>query len=122
MGYILDAIQKKIKWNRSETLLSFSALQSFIQIPLIIYPKLDTISKGNQGDVKRLTLIWLGIVFGSAIFNGIQTFIFSYTNRRFGQELRLDLFKEVLSKDVQFFDSRKTGDIMSRLQTDVQKI
>jgi len=34
----------------------------------------------------------------------------------------VDLFREVLSKDVQFFDSRKTGDIMSRLQTDVQKI
>lgn len=32
------------------------------------------------------------------------------------------MFREVVSKDVQFFDSRKTGDLISRLQTDVQKI
>jgi len=36
--------------------------------------------------------------------------------------MRADLFKEIMSKDIQFFDARKTGDIISRLNNDVQAI
>jgi len=36
--------------------------------------------------------------------------------------LREDLFKEILSKDCEFFDSRKTGDLLSRLSADTAKI
>lgn len=36
--------------------------------------------------------------------------------------LREDLFREILSKDCEFFDSRKTGDLLSRLSADTAKI
>jgi len=36
--------------------------------------------------------------------------------------LRQDLFEEIVNKDVEFFDSRKTGDLISRLQADTAQI
>jgi len=36
--------------------------------------------------------------------------------------MREDLFREILSKDCEFFDSRKTGDLLSRLSADTAKI
>jgi ABC-type multidrug transport system fused ATPase/permease subunit len=36
--------------------------------------------------------------------------------------LREDLFREILSKDCEFFDARKTGDLLSRLSADTSKI
>jgi len=59
------------------------------------------------------------ITFVGAFFSGIQATIFMYTNSRFGQELRQDLFAEIMSKDVEFFDTRKTGDLITRLNSDV---
>jgi ABC-type multidrug transport system fused ATPase/permease subunit len=41
---------------------------------------------------------------------------------KFGQQLRIDLFTEIMKKDMEFFDSRKTGDLCSRLQSDISKI
>lgn len=37
-------------------------------------------------------------------------------------DLRRDVFEEIIKKDVEFFDSRKTGDLISRLQADTAKI
>lgn len=37
-------------------------------------------------------------------------------------EMRTDLFRSILSKDVEFFDSRKTGELLSRLGSDVSVI
>lgn len=41
---------------------------------------------------------------------------------KIGMALREDLFREILSKDCEFFDSRKTGDLLSRLSADTAKI
>lgn len=64
----------------------------------------------------------MAITFMGGTFQAITAFIFFHTNNKLGKEMRADLFKEIMSKDIQFFDSRKTGDIMSRLNGDVQAI
>ncbi len=54
--------------------------------------------------------------------NGILVYMFSSLSERIGKRLRLDLFVEIMKKDVEFFDTRKTGDLISRLQSDTQKV
>lgn len=44
------------------------------------------------------------------------------TTERVGRDLRQDVFDEIISKDVAFFDQRRTGDLISRLQADTAKI
>lgn len=62
------------------------------------------------------------ITVAGGTFQALTSYIFTYTNHRFGQEMRHDLFKEIMSKDIQFFDSRKPGDLISRLNSDVAAI
>ena len=58
----------------------------------------------------------------TSIFSGLQKYVFSLITEKFGQQLRIDLFTEIMKKDMEFFDSRKTGDLCSRLQSDISKI
>lgn len=37
-------------------------------------------------------------------------------------DIRKDLFSSIMSKDVEFFDKNRTGDLMSRLSSDIQTI
>ena len=48
--------------------------------------------------------------------------MFDYITASIGKDIRADVFKEIIGKDVAFFDSRKTGDLISRLQADTAKI
>lgn len=41
---------------------------------------------------------------------------------RIGVQMRQDLFDEILKKDVEFYDGRKTGDLMSRMEADTEKV
>ena len=36
-------------------------------------------------------------------------------------QLRKDLFESILKQDIQFFDKSKSGEVMSRLSSDVQE-
>ena len=52
----------------------------------------------------------------------IQKIIFGLTGERLGNSLRLDLFNNVVAKDIAFFDSYRTGDILSRISSDTQVV
>ena len=56
------------------------------------------------------------------MFNGIYAYVIGYVAQAIGLTIRQELFDEILSKDVEFFDSRKTGDLISRLEADTAKI
>ena len=45
----------------------------------------------------------------------------SFSGERVAAQLRKDLFASVLRQDVAFFDDHKSGEIMSRLTSDVQE-
>lgn len=93
-----------------------------LALPLYIGWLLDAITERDFDQVTTLAYNFLIIIFIGAFFSGIQSSIFVYTNQRFGQQLREDLYREIMRKDVEFFDSRKTGDLISRLNSDVQII
>lgn len=70
----------------------------------------------------QLSMILFCVNVVVAIFTGAQTYQFGWVAVNIGCQLRQDLFDEILHKDVEFFDGRKTGDLMSRMEADTAKV
>jgi len=43
-------------------------------------------------------------------------------SERISRRLRFDFFDSIINKDVAFFDERRTGDLLSRMNSDIQVI
>jgi ABC-type multidrug transport system fused ATPase/permease subunit len=90
--------------------------------PYFIGLVIDEIVAKNWGGVRLLVVYWMSANAVSSVFAGIQKVIFTATTENIGRALRRDVFKQILSKDVTFFDQRRTGELISRLQSDTAKI
>ena len=56
------------------------------------------------------------------ITSGLRGFIFSMTSTNLIQRLRNKFFAAVLKQDIEFFDQNKTGEITSRLSSDITTV
>lgn len=43
-------------------------------------------------------------------------------SERIARNLRRDFYNSIISKDVAFYDERRTGDLISRLNSDIQVV
>ena len=102
-----------------------------IKIPLALGSIINDLSKyiqgTNQWSITELigeikspvyTLITLYLLQSLGTFINISTL--SIIGERMALNLRIKLFRCILDQDVEFFDKNSTGDIISRLTTDVQ--
>ncbi|XP_015789253.1 ATP-binding cassette sub-family B member 8, mitochondrial [Tetranychus urticae] len=102
-----------------------------IKIPLALGSIINDLSKYIQGtnqwsiteligEIKNpvYTLITLYLLQSLGTFINISTL--SIIGERMALNLRIKLFRCILDQDVEFFDKNSTGDIISRLTTDVQ--
>ena len=48
--------------------------------------------------------------------------IFNILSERIARNLRKDFYSAVINKDIGFFDERRTGDLVSRLNADIQVV
>jgi ATP-binding cassette, subfamily B, bacterial MsbA len=75
------------------------------------------LSKLNQ------TLIIIIVLFGiQAIFGFIRAYLLSYAGERIVADLRLQLYTHLIHLPLTFFDNRRTGELTSRLASDVTVI
>jgi ATP-binding cassette subfamily B (MDR/TAP) protein 9 len=58
----------------------------------------------------------------SVITSGLRGFIFSVTSTNLIQRLRNLLFASIVKQDIEFFDETKTGEITSRLTSDITTV
>ena len=58
----------------------------------------------------------------TGIFILCRAALLTYISSSITYNLRMDLYTNILSKDIEFFDFRKTGDILSRLVSDTEII
>jgi ABC-type multidrug transport system fused ATPase/permease subunit len=58
----------------------------------------------------------------SVIAAGLRGFIFSITSTNLIQRLRNIVFTSVVKQDMEFFDQTKTGEITSRLSSDITTV
>lgn len=68
----------------------------------------------------------LGIIFiiglGRAIFGYLKEFLFDYTSAKIALQVRQNLFAHIQKLSIRFFHQYNTGELMSRIKDDVDRI
>eukprot|EP00968_Pinguiococcus_pyrenoidosus_P022918 scaffold3469_cov246-Pinguiococcus_pyrenoidosus.AAC.6 len=92
-------------------------------IPFLLGKAIDAVALND--DTKKFEKYMLYLVITAAVtgvFTGIRGSTFLVVGARFSMRLRQRLFDSVLKQDMGFFDATKTGDLLSRLNADTQKV
>jgi ATP-binding cassette, subfamily B, bacterial MsbA len=91
--------------------------------PLVIGRLVDTaLAESAAGDVaslNRIALFLLGVFAVQAVFNYVQQYQLAAVGEGVVADLRTRLYGHLMLLSVKFFESRKTGEITSRLTSDV---
>ncbi len=82
----------------------------------------DVIKNRNVGALKGILLGILAIGIGRFIFGYVKEYLFDVTGARIAANMRKDVFKHIQSLSADFFDRTGTGELMSRIKDDVDRI
>lgn len=82
----------------------------------------DVIGAGKNNLLPKLLLMILLIGIGRCVFGYIKEFTFDKVGFHIGAKMRKHLFHHIQSLSVNFFDKTNTGEIMSRVKDDVDRI
>ncbi len=69
-----------------------------------------------------IPLLLVIVIFGKGLFTFLSSFLMRSIGYKVGKKLRDDLFGHIIYQSSDFFDYKSTGDLMSRLTNDVDKI
>ena len=104
-----------------------SVLASLAMLP--VYDALETAitdKNANGDEILRTIIKWLLIMAGgyglSALFSLIYSRIMLHVSSRTLMSMRRDLFNHIQGLPLEFFDKRKTGEIMSRFTNDINRV
>ena len=82
----------------------------------------QVIVDGEVDLLPSLLLMILFIGFGRAIFAYLKELIFDTVSSKIGAKLRKRLFNHIQGLSISFFDKNNTGELMSRVKDDVDRI
>ncbi len=82
----------------------------------------DVIRKGNTGLLPKLLVLVLLIAVGRCVFQYIKEIIFDLVSSRISVKIRKSLFVHIQSLSLNFFDANNTGELMSRVKDDVDRL
>ncbi|EDL03138.1 ATP-binding cassette, sub-family B (MDR/TAP), member 8, isoform CRA_d [Mus musculus] len=108
--------------------LALGAALVNVQIPLLLGQLVEIVAKytrdhmGSFVSESRKLSVQLLLLYG---VQGLLTFgylvLLSHIGERMAMDMRKALFSSLLRQDIAFFDAKKTGQLVSRLTTDVQE-
>jgi subfamily B ATP-binding cassette protein MsbA len=88
--------------------------------PLVIRTLLNSILGQRQPGLLNLVVVaLLGVFLAQAIFGAVQGYLVTSLGERLSFDLRTRLFRHLQRLPLSFFDSRRTGELMSRVTNDV---
>ncbi len=92
--------------------------------PQMMGKLLDAALKPEQGTtvLDKLVLTLFGVFLLQALFNAAQTYLLSFVGESVVADLRRNVYSHVLGLSPSFFESRKTGEIVSRLASDASTV
>ncbi len=102
----------------------------FLKTPLAAVPQkprlIDWVFRNLSVTEDQLTrvlpLLLVVVIFGKGLFTFLSTFFMKAAGHRVAKTLRDVLYERVVRQSVGFFDRLTTGDLMSRLTVDIEKI
>ena len=88
--------------------------------PLVIRSLLNTILGRHNAGLLNLVVVFLLVVFVlQAVLGALQNYLVTSFGERLSFNLRTMLFRHLQRLSLSFFDSRRTGELMSRVTNDV---
>lgn len=97
----------------SVTLLSF---------PLVSGELIDVASGKSSwmgNNINTIALLLLGVFFIQSIFSFIRVYLFAQVNEKSMADVRLSLYSKLMSLPMTFFDTHRSGELISRITADV---
>ncbi len=76
-------------------------------------------ARGDTGALDTLVLALLGVFALQAAFTVAQTWLLGAVGERIVARIRTDVFAHLMRLPVRFFEARKTGELMTRLTSDI---
>jgi ATP-binding cassette subfamily B protein len=74
------------------------------------------------GTINEVGLVLILILFVQSIFSFTRVYTFSVTSERTLADLRQSVYKKMIWSPLSFFDSRRVGELMSRMTSDVSQL
>jgi ATP-binding cassette, subfamily B, bacterial MsbA len=91
-----------------------------LSLPMVMGWLLDTaFARGGRSLLDRIALGLMGLVLVQAFLNYVQAYLLAATGERAVAGLRRGLFAKLLEQPPGFFADRRTGELTSRLTTDI---
>ena len=101
--------------------LVFSSL-TLLSFPLISGELID-VASGNASwmgnNINTIALILLGVFMIQSIFSFIRVYYFAQVNEKSMADVRLSLYSKLMSLPLTFYDTHRSGEIISRITADV---
>ncbi len=95
---------------------------------VLLYPQAarivvdDVLSDGAEFDLTMVGLALLGLFLVQSFFVGLRHYLFSVVGDRVVADLRKDLYRAIIDREIAFFDASRTGELTSRLASDTQLV
>lgn len=119
--------RKEWPWLAVALIFLVGSLAAPMTLPLVFGRMMDIVVEGGDSNDKierlnRETLLLLFVVLFSAVCSMVRSFTFNVAGERVVARLRIQLFRSILSQEVGMFDTRKTGELLSRLSSDTESL
>ena len=77
----------------------------------------------TEADITRaLPIVLVVVIFGKGLFTFLSAFFMKAVGHRVVKKVRDDLYEHVIYQSTSYFDHVPTGDLMSRMTNDVEKV
>lgn len=80
------------------------------------------ISQHNMGMLNRAYGVLFGVILLLAIMTFLRYFLVTWIGERVVADIRRDMYSHLLSLDITFYETHRTGELLSRLTTDTTLI
>lgn len=91
--------------------------------PLVTKRVIDEVIIGGDQDLLLKLLIMIFMIgIGRCVFQYLKELVFDLTCSKISTNIRKDLFTHIQSLSLSFFDKNNTGELMSRVKDDVDRI
>ena len=94
-----------------------------LAFPLVIVRLLDSVTQAKSfSPLNNLAVVLIGIFLLQALFSLAQSYLLSYIGEHIVFDLRTSLYSRLQKLSLRFYSSRRVGDIVSRLSSDVTQM
>ena len=92
---------------------------SSLAAPALVGRLVDGVTEGaGRAALDQAALILLGVFAVSGVATALRSYLFTVAGERVVARLRTDLYRAVMTQEIGFFDTRRTGELTNRLASD----